>query len=414
MALERLALTNYRCFQERQEVEIRPITVVLGKNNSGKSALVRAPLVIATGLRGDSPVPLDLALLGDDAPDFIDLVHKHLDHGSIRFELGLSDESHVSATVQNIAEWHTQVVSDWSLQSPASSADYQWRPDEDTDESDVRPYWAVVPGRPFRGLSDVRFNGLLPVSEHGRASDRIAAEFGEVRHLGPFRTRPTRSGRLSARPPALDEFGSRAAEILIHDHVRRGGRLINKINEYLGNHLPGWELEVVPRYDAYSVGLRSTKTRGLWVPATDSGTGVAQVLPILIQRAQDELSPPRGDVLEIIEEPELHMHPSAQAGLADLYIQAARSSDRIRFMIETHSETFLLRLRRRIAEGTLPADRLGLYFVDGDGDASTVRRINVDALGNVDYWPEGIFAENFEEVRAMAVAQEDRQGTDAR
>ncbi|MCP9965458.1 AAA family ATPase [Actinomadura madurae] len=276
---------------------------------------------------------------------------------------------------------------------------------------------AVLGGRPGPAVPGAQRRAIqrpAPRLRARAASDRIAAEFGEVRHLGPFRTRPTRSGRLSARPPALDEFGSRAAEILIHDHVRRGGRLINKINEYLGNHLPGWELEVVPRYDAYSVGLRSTKTRGLWVPATDSGTGVAQVLPILIQRAQDELSPPRGDVLEIIEEPELHMHPSAQAGLADLYIQAARSSDRIRFMIETHSETFLLRLRRRIAEGTLPADRLGLYFVDGDGDASTVRRINVDALGNVDYWPEGIFAENFEEVRAMAVAQEDRQGTDAR
>jgi hypothetical protein len=410
MALERLALTNYRCFQERQEVEIRPITVVLGKNNSGKSALVRAPLVIATGMRGDSPVPLDLALLGEDAPEFIDLVHKHIDHGSIDIELGLSDGWRMSATIQNIAEWHTQVVSEWALTGAERSFLYEWSPDDDTDESDERPYWTPVRGQGYKELTSTRFNGLIPTGVDGST---ITDEYGEVRHLGPFRTKPTRLGRLAARPPAQDEFGSRTAEILIHDLVRRGGRLIGKINDYLGDHLPGWELEVVPRFDAYSVGLRSTTTRGLWVPATDSGTGVAQVLPILVQRAQDELSPPKGSVLEIVEEPELHMHPSAQAGLADLYIRAIRD-DQIRFLIETHSETFLLRLRRRIAEGTLRPEQLGLYFVDADGSASTVKRINVDELGNVDYWPEGIFAENFEEVRAMAVAQEDRQGTDAR
>jgi hypothetical protein len=410
MALERLALTNYRCFAERQEIEIRPITVVLGKNNSGKSALVRAPLVIATGFQPDSPVPLDLARLGEDAPDFVDLVHKRLDHGSIGIEIGFGDGWTLATTIQNVIEWHTQVVANWELKNSAERLTFTWSDVDDTNDSEDRPYYITDRAR-TNELTRIKFNGLNP--EYDFAGKRRMVRLGAIRHLGPFRTRPTRLGRLAARAPVQDEFGSRTAEILIHDHVRRDGRLTEKINEYLDSHLPGWELEVIPRYDAYSVGLKSTKTRGLWIPATDSGTGVAQVLPILVQRAQDELLARKGDVLEIVEEPELHMHPSAQAALADLYIDAI-DKIRVRFLIETHSETFLLRLRRRVAEKRLHADHLALYHVDSDGEASTVRRINVDELGNVDYWPDGIFSENFEEVRALAEAQEEQLDSDAR
>ena len=52
-----------------------------------------------------------------------------------------------------------------------------------------------------------------------------------IRYLGPFRFKPKRLVRLPAREPDHDEFGSRTAEILAYDHVRRKGRLIKKINE---------------------------------------------------------------------------------------------------------------------------------------------------------------------------------------
>ncbi|GAA0377222.1 hypothetical protein Acor_30670 [Acrocarpospora corrugata] len=68
MPLVRFSIENYRCFPKAQELELRAITVVLGKNHSGKSALVRAPLVLQTGIRTDSPMPLDLDRLGGVRP----------------------------------------------------------------------------------------------------------------------------------------------------------------------------------------------------------------------------------------------------------------------------------------------------------------------------------------------------------
>ncbi|RCG31384.1 DUF3696 domain-containing protein [Sphaerisporangium album] len=449
MPLVRLSFENYRCFSKRQNLELRPITVVLGKNNSGKSALVRAPLVLSTGFDSDSSLPLDLEQLGEHAPDFVDLIHNRVEHGSVSFGLEVevpeqaigksfdpdSAGSHgmtfpltigIDVTIQNVAEWHSQVVSRWTLRSPEGTTSLEWIPEDEAGEEDSHPY-SVTGNDLLSHVSSVAFKGLLPANRSRAMPDDLTrspfpdgrgwlvrAGLDRIRHLGPFRTRPNRVGRLTARLPSQDDdSGTDTVPILIYDHVRRGGRLITKINEYLGEHIPGWELEVVPRYDAYSVGLKSKATAGLWVPATDTGTGVAQVLPILVRRARDELDPPVHSILEIVEEPELHLHPSGQAALADLYVTATQRTP-VRFLIETHSETFLLRLRRRVAEGKVDPDMIALYFVEHTGVSATVRRINVDDLGNVDYWPQGIFAEDFEETRALAAAQLGRQDTDAR
>jgi predicted ATPase len=150
----------------------------------------------------------------------------------------------------------------------------------------------------------------------------------------------------------------------------------------------------------------------VYVNLTDVGTGVAQVLPILVQRAIDIVKPPERPILEIVEQPELHLHPAAHGGLADIYISAARRS-RTRFIVETHSETFLLRVRRRVAEGVVDPSILAVYFLENSKGIATVRPINIEADGGIDYWPTGIFSEDYEEARAITKAQAQRPNTDA-
>jgi AAA ATPase-like protein/uncharacterized protein DUF3696 len=425
MSLRRISVENFRCFAGRQDVELSPITVIMGKNNIGKSALLRTPMVAATGINTRSPLPFDLARLGGNAPRFVDLIHMRLEVGNITVGLEFADEIgrlELEATIQNMTDWDTQVVSKWALRSAESHAALDWRPPVDAVADQVpRSYRFSIDSRPPATV-EVSFEGLLPVAfaQSGQFPESISGHlrrvhnaFDTIRYLSAFRTPPARKLQLQASQPDPDESGSTTGEALIHDHVYGGHRLIEQINQYLGSYFPGWEVEVAPQFDGYSVGLKSTRTRGLWVPGTDTGTGVSQVLPILLRRAQDDLDPPVHPVLEIVEEPELHLHPAAQAPLADLYVTAAQQSN-VRFLIETHSETFLLRLRRRIAEQALSPETVAVYFVDETPDGSaTVRRIRLDEYGRVDYWPEGIFAEDFEEVRAMAEAQGNRLDPDA-
>ena len=82
----------------------------------------------------------------------------------------------------------------------------------------------------------------------------------------------------------------------------------------------------------------------------DVGFGVSQVLPVLVQGL---LMEPGG--IYFVQEPEIHLHPDAQAGLADFFIYlACQGITSITSIVETHSEYLLLRLRRRLAEKTKP------------------------------------------------------------
>jgi len=117
---------------------------------------------------------------------------------------------------------------------------------------------------------------------------------------------------------------------------------------------------------------------------TDVGFGVSQVLPVitLLQYV------PIGSTV-ILEQPEIHLHPLAQANLADVIINAA-THRKIQVILESHSEHLLLRIQRRIAERLIPADDVKLYFCEAPQGFSTLQPLRIDLLGNIDNWPKSL------------------------
>ncbi|MES0832160.1 AAA family ATPase [Nocardiopsis tropica] len=432
MPLSRFTVQNYRCFPDEQEVELGKITVVLGRNNSGKSALVRAPLVMSTGLltgnrsSGHSIQPLDLERLGDDAPSFQDLVHGQRPHQRVTFTMDLVDregaENHFKVSLQDVDEWHAQVVERFSWSGQDESVDLRWRPDEPSPWGN--PQWYEVRREDEVSVERVRFHGISPGVQPDtevrkslwEARISLNEGFDEIRYIGPFRKRPDRLRRLpSGAPRTVGATGEDALDILANDAVRGQGKILRALNRVLAENIPGWEASITDHgIGMYSVHLTSLHDPSVQVSLGDAGTGVVQMLPLLVQRAMDEVDPRSyHDVLEIVEEPELHLHPSAHADVADLFLSAIRRR-RTRFLIETHSETFLLRIRRRIAEGSVDPDDISLYFVEHADGSASARRIGIDRLGNLDYWPSGAFTEDFEETRALARAQSGRLASDDR
>ncbi|MFE0459850.1 DUF3696 domain-containing protein [Kitasatospora sp. NPDC058965] len=415
MSLERFSLENYRCFREKQEVELGKITIVLGRNNSGKSAVVRALPLLSIGIRGESPNPLDLDLLQGFTPSFADLIHGSSPHGHIRLgvSIGIEDGEAVSAAVevQNIANQGMQLVSSLEISCGSAMTNLSWIPGIDAYSPEKRAY--LVDGHEGK----IGFRGLLPdpvdwpdsVGGVRGVTEIIREGFDEIRYLGPFRKTPERFFRSLARTlGSVGYRGERALGMLAADEMYGRGLIGREVNTLLESVLPGWHLEITDVGSGmYVPKLRSVRDPDLVVHIDDVGTGVVQALPIVIQRAADRVEPPAGPVIEIVEEPELHLHPSAHAAIADLYVDAVQES-RVRFLVETHSENFLLRLRRRVAERKLAPGDVKIYFVEQVEGAATLRRIEVDALGNLDYWPRGVFAEDFEEVRALADAQANR------
>lgn len=129
----------------------------------------------------------------------------------------------------------------------------------------------------------------------------------------------------------------------------------------------------------------------------DVGVGISQVLPVVVA-AQDG----RAGLISI-EQPELHIHPSVQVGLGDLFIDGALNHG-LSFLIETHSEHLILRLLRRIreaAEEASPEDPLevspavvGVYCLTRENGHVSVSEIPLNEAGDFEKpWPQGFFDE---------------------
>lgn len=213
MALTRFSLENYRCFQVRQEVELGLVTVVLGRNNSGKSALVRAPLAFSTGFEANSSLPLDLERLGEGAPSFQDLVYAGRPHGRVRlgFDFGETDDrTDVEVTVQHVDEWQSQVVSQLSVRRADASYGFSWSPEG--EEPGVTNTYEVSVGSDPSSPHRVGFRGLFPdlafayeqldgsVARH-LAELSPVSELDTIRSLSPYRDRPSRMHRTERLVP---------------------------------------------------------------------------------------------------------------------------------------------------------------------------------------------------------------------
>jgi predicted ATPase len=111
--------------------------------------------------------------------------------------------------------------------------------------------------------------------------------------------------------------------------------------------------------------------------------------------------------LFILEQPELHLHPFAHTGIAELLVSAMDTKHRI--LVETHSDTLLLRIRRAIAEQRISHTLVRFYYVERKKEGSSISKaIELNDRGTPSWWPTGIFSEDQEEYHAIRRALSQR------
>ena len=135
----------------------------------------------------------------------------------------------------------------------------------------------------------------------------------------------------------------------------------------------------------------------------DVGFGVSQILPVLVNCA----ILPEGSTL-LLEQPEIHLHPFAQAALADILIDAIKNRN-LQIIVESHSEHLLRRIQRRIAREVLHPNDVALYFCHLENGSSAIEELDVDAYGNIRNWPTDFFGDEMGELADMTVAAMERQ-----
>lgn len=373
-----------------QSFSIEPLTLVLGKNNSGKSAVARLPRLVVGGLAAEDGRAFPTEVRGlKYGNNFIDLVYDAAFYNMPYFGV-VAEEEGVGELDFDVKLYIQGLFS-------AEDAPKIW-------EYEMRSPTRLRIGNPSSSANSEdrqSFKGMLPTTLGLDAWRRGASSLlDRMIHLGPIRERIA-TGYENEPFSALGWKGEGVPQLL-----RQDDQLLEDVSTWYLNNMGGWRLSLQRQNDAFNIRL-SRPSSSVTVNLSQGGEGLQQVLPIVAHQLWRARS--KDHFLDIVEQPELHLHSAAQAPLADLYVNSAvRGGGQV--IVETNSEAVLLRVQRRVAEGVIPANMVAIYFVESDYEGSVLRRINMDANGDLDWWPEGVFDENFREVAAIRRAQRRKGG----
>jgi len=236
-------------------------------------------------------------------------------------------------------------------------------------------------------------------------------QFRRIFYLGPLRDHPKRQYSWAGiQPTDMGRRGERVVDALLasreisHKIKMAGHKKKLTLEERVAQWLKNLNLiesfsvrPITPDGKLYQVWVRR-HARAPEVLVTDVGFGVSQILPVITLCYYA----PEGSVL-LLEQPEIHLHPSVQAGLADVFIDAIRTR-KVQIILESHSEHLLRRLQRRIAEERLNIDDAALYFCTTMNGESKLMPLVMDIFGTIENWPEDFFGDSFGEIAATSEA----------
>ena len=456
--LTRLRLAKFKPWNETVDVALAPITGLFGANSSGKTSLIQALLLLKQ--TADSRDRSSIFQFGDgraytDLWDFESVIHGHDATSTMKLAIDWTRPEHIEIYDTNtdrevvqsdcmgfeVASRQVESSSGMSLavekmkyhvgdvvfgmrrspseERPNPNAKYDLfakGTDFEFDRRRGRP-WAAIPPSKCYGFPD-RLRASF--QNAGFLSDlEFALEecMGGMYYVGPLRASPERRYVwVGQQPDHVGQEGQQTVQAILAaekrgDRIGRGpGTPRATLEEYTAHWLRELgliqEFHVVPiSEDRREFEVRVRKTvEAVEVLITDVGFGVSQVLPVLVQC----FYVPEGSTV-VFEQPDIHLHPSVQAGLADVFIDAWKKRG-VQIIVESHSEHLLNRLQRRIAEEHIPQDKVALFSCSSGDRASSLTRLELDTYGNIRNWPKDFFGDQFGEISAMADAAMTRQG----
>jgi predicted ATPase len=426
-----------------------PLTGIFGTNSSGKTAILQFLLMLKQTVESsDQNLPLNF---GNDQSHTslgasYDIVHKHKLPGKIKFSFNWKPyllplkfwsnetESNKSIPVKisfeekNEFEFGSTILFDIK-RIEVNESYYKFKDSENqvnkikigiVSDSDEKIYRYSHEGNTFEGYQEQALD--IPVKNIFNFPPQIALDtairnglilylqqlFEQIYYLGPLREYPRRSYLWSGEQPQSvgkkGEFivsallASRNNNLNVEEHVAYWLKSLGLIHDFkiqpIAENRSDYEIKVRRFPDSPEVLI------------TDVGFGVSQILPVLVLCYYV----PEGSIV-ILEQPEIHLHPSVQAGLADVFIDVIKTRN-VQIILESHSEHLLRRLQRRIAEEhkDMTPEDAALYFCSiDDTGTSKLTELELDTYGNINNWPQGFFGDEMGDLVAMTEAAMRRQ-----
>ena len=433
-AMERIALKNFRCFREAEDVRLAPLTLLVGENSTGKTsflAMIRALWDIAYQQRipdfKEPPYDLgsfdEIAHYHGEKEDRADSFSagfkthwKHMDdvsNDAFEFivEFGEMDTAPVligrrlSCRDGKIWIKHQQISRELHRVSFGTyRGSWKWEGPLDTggiwtDDKFVVPFFFIIDdvkrriggnGNSGSNLIGLPGSNLPEVEDWGLVEDLCSfGAFGP--DARPYASAPVRSKPHRTYDPSRPTWDPEGDYIPMHlanlyarnkekwrktkrllENFGRASGLFNEISiKTFGSKGSGPFQVQIGNYEKSSRGVR----RNL----IDVGYGVSQALPVITELLHDD-----SQSMLLLQQPEVHLHPSAQAALGSLFCDVASWGRQL--IVETHSDYILDRVRLDIRDRKTDLrveDLSVLFFERGNLDVK-IHPVKIDEMGNVD------------------------------
>lgn len=415
-----ITLRDFRCFRERQIVPLAPLTLLVGENSTGKTsflAAVRAVWDAAHWIyRADfRKAPYDLGAFPEvvysrggrtNNADSFSIGFKELDNLDRLLDFEVTFESRDAAPAPATIAWRYGAVSvehhrtngenpQYVFKFPSGSFEVDKFVDQqlhdaaaDNDLESLSAYLKPSAERQgytlsFQDLQKISVLLWMFISFLGPDSLFASAPI----HPSPRRTYdPT---KLDSDPWGIDvpsrfaslQFQDKAEWAVLKGKLDEFGRESGLFDDFSVKQLAGTE------GGPFQLQVRKFGKKGRKGPKRnlmDVGFGISQVLPTLAA-----LFRTNGPYMLLLQQPELHLHPSAQAALGSLFCKMASSGRQL--IIETHSDYLLDRILLDVRDKRtdLKSDEVSILYFERDDRDVSIHSIRIDEEGNVLDTPEG-------------------------
>ena len=368
-----ITLTNFKCFH-RINVAPKRVTLLIGGNGTGKSGLLQALLLLKQWDTQSNALSLEGDLVRIDPDDFANYV---IPARSPEIWFSLSGEWNVASDdVQSPVVFQLQFrfSTEGVVQAKLVYAYFVWRgqrilieqsPDtQAVGELLIQGFDHTISAASGLELGDLRISRLIGVDGANFAPVRQALEspktiLSKMRFVPAIRgfARGTYALGSELQDVLVSASGLSAQEENTITALEYSPRAVEQVSAWM-NQVTGVGLktDMVPSRTVKPVSVTAAGQPNL----LSEGSGTNALVQLLFELARAG----HGDTV-LIEEPEIHLHPKAQAELASVIVAEAKSSNK-QVVMTTHSEHIAGRLMTEIAEGNVSADEIAIYSFDKD------------------------------------------------
>ncbi len=432
--MDEVTVENFRCFRNRQTARLAPLTLLVGENSTGKTSLMAMIRilwhavfrgVVRPDFKGE---PFDLGSFREIVHQSeSDSNHEQEFSGAIVVENTKTEatfcQGKISTEVNrlHITDSKASVILTRSrggyvtMDAQTSRGRWQFKIVEpDSREFDFgilrrSDSWGLFSILDFLDtgplpeprieqaqFSDQDSHQLtdLVLNYYQQMANKIGGEmlFNVPHAIAPIRSEPRRS--YEPGPGYNDPKGAGIPEYLASlatSDPERWNTLKSGIENFAKSTGVFDEIRIRPLgieagSDPFQVQVRNRSefTTGRWRNLIDVGYGASQILPIIYELSREVDSP-----MLLLQQPEVHLHPSAQAGLGSILCDVASAKQQI--LVETHSDHLIDRVRMDVRDGRtdLKPDDVSILFFERHGEEVEIHSIGIDKEGNILDEPSG-------------------------